>query len=143
MVRRCTAAYLVDRPRRADGRRDCRAVHAHPRQRKARRARVSNHRQPRGDAARRGPRLGNDIDGHTGTMGAMTTTPLVVRDASQTAAYRIAAMLMSVGTLLFLAPKPFDTIVPAELPGGARVYTYASGVTEISIGALLLPRRTR
>jgi uncharacterized membrane protein len=73
----------------------------------------------------------------------MTTTPLVVRDTSQVAAYRIAAMLLGVGTLHFLAPKPFDDIVPAELPGDARLYTYASGVAELSIGALLLPRRTR
>jgi uncharacterized membrane protein len=73
----------------------------------------------------------------------MTTTPLVVRDTSQTAARRIAAMLLSVGTLHFLVPKPFDDIVPAELPGGARLYTYASGVAEVSIGALLLPRSTR
>jgi len=73
----------------------------------------------------------------------MTTTPLVVRDVCQTAAYRVASMLLGVGTLHFLAPKPFDTIVPAELPGEARFYTYASGVAELSIGALLLPRRTR
>jgi len=73
----------------------------------------------------------------------MTTTPVTHRDAIQTTAYRIAAMLVGVGTVHFLAPKPFDTIVPAELPGDARLYTYASGVAEISIGALLLPRRTR
>ena len=73
----------------------------------------------------------------------MTTTPLVVRDASQTAAHRIASMLLGVGTLHLLAPKPFDKIVPAELPGDARFYTYASGVAELSIGALLVPRRTR
>ena len=59
------------------------------------------------------------------------------RDTGQTAAYRIAAMLLGVGTLHFLAPKPFDTIVPAELPGDPRLYTYASGVAEVSIGALL------
>ena len=73
----------------------------------------------------------------------MTTTPLVVRDTSQTAAHRIAAMLLGVGTLHFLAPKPFDDIVPAELPGDARLYTYASGVAELATGTLLLPRRTR
>ena len=73
----------------------------------------------------------------------MTTTPLIARDTSQVAAHRIAAMLLGVGTLHFLAPKPFDDIVPAELPGDARLYTYASGVAEVSIGALLLPRRTR
>jgi uncharacterized membrane protein len=73
----------------------------------------------------------------------MTTTPLVVRDTSRVAAYRIGAMLLGVGTLHFLVPKPFDDIVPAELPGNARLYTYASGMAELSIGALLLPRRTR
>jgi uncharacterized membrane protein len=73
----------------------------------------------------------------------MTTTPLVARDTSRVAARRISAMLLSVGTLHFLVPKPFDDIVPAELPGDARFYTYASGVAELSIGALLLPRSTR
>jgi uncharacterized membrane protein len=73
----------------------------------------------------------------------MTTTPVADRAAAQTAAYRIAAMLMGIGTVHFLAPKPFDTIVPAELPGSARLYTYASGVAEIATGALLLPQRTR
>ncbi len=71
------------------------------------------------------------------------TTTLVVRDAGQAPAYRIAAMLIGVGTLHFVAPKPFDAIVSAELPGAARAYTYASGLAELSIGALLLPRRTR
>jgi uncharacterized membrane protein len=52
-------------------------------------------------------------------------------------------MLMGIGTVHFVAPKPFDTIVPAELPGNARLYTYASGLAEIAIGALLVPRRTR
>ncbi len=73
----------------------------------------------------------------------MTTTPLAGPDTTQTAAYRVAAMLMGIGTVHFLAPKPFDTIVPAELPGSARLYTYASGVAEVAIGASLLPRRTR
>jgi uncharacterized membrane protein len=72
----------------------------------------------------------------------MTTTPLAQREA-QTSAYRIAAMLIGIGTVHFLAPKQFDTIVPAELPGDARLYTYASGVAEIATGALLVPRRTR
>jgi uncharacterized membrane protein len=73
----------------------------------------------------------------------MTTTPAASRDANQTAAYRIAAMLIGVGTTHFLAPKPFDTIVPAELPGSPRFYTYASGVAELAAGTLLLTRRTR
>ena len=52
-------------------------------------------------------------------------------------------MLIGIGAVHFLAPKPFDTIIPAELPGSPRFYTYASGVAEIAIGALLVPRRTR
>jgi len=71
------------------------------------------------------------------------TAPVAQRDATRAAAHRIAAMLLGVGSLHFLAPKPFDTIVPAELPGDARLYTYVSGAAELSIGALLLPRRTR
>lgn len=71
------------------------------------------------------------------------TTPLAEHAAARTLAYRVAAMLVGIGTVHFLAPKPFDTIVPAELPGGARFYTYASGVAEIATGALLVPRRTR
>ena len=70
-------------------------------------------------------------------------TPIAQRGTSQTAAYRIAALLLGVGTTHFLAPKQFDGIIPAELPGSPRFYTYASGVAEVTIGALLLARRTR
>ena len=73
----------------------------------------------------------------------MTTTPLAQRDANQLAAYRIAALLIGAGTTHFVAPTPFDTIIPAELPGNPRLYTYGSGVAEVTIGGLLLRRRTR
>lgn len=62
---------------------------------------------------------------------------------SQTPAYRMAAMLIGIGIGHFAAPKPFDTIVPPELPGSPRFYTYASGVAEVGIGAMLLAPRTR
>ncbi|WIM87879.1 hypothetical protein PT015_24175 [Candidatus Mycobacterium wuenschmannii] len=74
-------------------------------------------------------------------MTAITHSPQ--RDASQTLAYRVAAMLFGIGTLHFVAPKPFDDIIPAELPGSPRFYTYASGVAELAIGALLVPLQTR
>jgi len=73
----------------------------------------------------------------------MTTASVAQRAATQTAAYRVAAMLLGIGTVHFLAPKPFDQIVPAELPGEPRFYTYASGVAEIGVGVLLVPQRTR
>nr|WP_198529419.1 MauE/DoxX family redox-associated membrane protein [Mycolicibacterium elephantis] len=65
------------------------------------------------------------------------------RLANPAPAHRMAAMLLGVGSLHFLTPKPFDEIVPAELPGSARFYTYASGVAELVTGALLLAPRTR
>ena len=71
------------------------------------------------------------------------TSPIAQRDAGQKAAYRLAALLIGVGTTHFLAPKPFDDIIPAELPGSPRLYTYLSGVAEVLIGTLLLLPRTR
>ncbi|AKS35315.1 hypothetical protein [Mycolicibacterium goodii] len=68
-------------------------------------------------------------------------TPAQITAAPQ--ARRLAAMLFGIGTLHFVAPKPFDSIVPAELPGSARFYTYASGVGELATGALLASARTR
>lgn len=58
-------------------------------------------------------------------------------------AYGLTGLLATMGVLHFLAPKPFDTIVPAELPGGARLYTYASGVAELGTAAMLGVPRTR
>ena len=52
-------------------------------------------------------------------------------------------MLIGIGVGHFVMPKPFDMIVPAELPGDPRFYTYASGVAEVGVGALLLVPRTR
>ncbi|GAY17997.1 hypothetical protein [Mycobacterium sp. shizuoka-1] len=76
-------------------------------------------------------------------MPTTTTEPEPTRKASQLPAYRTAAMLIGIGVGHFVAPKPFDEIVPAELPGDARFYTYASGVAEVGIGTMLLVPRTR
>jgi uncharacterized membrane protein len=63
--------------------------------------------------------------------------------SAQAAAYRLSALLLGAGTTHFALPKPYDSIVPAELPGSPRFYTYASGVAELATGALLLVPRTR
>ena len=74
----------------------------------------------------------------------MTASPPELQQiASPKPAYRLAGLLLGSGVLHFLIPKPYDTIVPAELPGSQRFYTYASGVAELAAGALLLPPRTR
>ncbi|OLP01957.1 hypothetical protein BVU76_12420 [Mycolicibacterium porcinum] len=71
------------------------------------------------------------------------TAPEPQRISAAPAAQRMAALLLGMGTLHFVAPKPFDSIIPAELPGSARAYTYASGVGELATGALLAVPRTR
>jgi uncharacterized membrane protein len=72
-----------------------------------------------------------------------TTTTEPARTNSQRPAYQAGAMLIGIGVGHFLAPKPFDTIIPAELPGDPRFYTYASGIAEVGIGTMLLVPRTR
>ena len=62
---------------------------------------------------------------------------------TQKLALGMAGMLTTVGILHFAAPKPFDTIVPAELPGSARFYSHASGVAELGTAALLAAPQTR
>jgi len=73
------------------------------------------------------------------------TSPVPTADTtrSQAAAYRLAGLLLGVGVLHFVAPKPFDSIIPTELPGSPRFYTYASGVAEVAVGAALVAPRTR
>jgi uncharacterized membrane protein len=71
----------------------------------------------------------------------MSTTP--ERDRAKLAAYRLAAILLGSGAAHFVVPQASDAMVPAELPGSARFYTYASGVAELITGALLLGPRTR
>ena len=62
--------------------------------------------------------------------------------ARRTSAF-LAALLAAAGTLHFVRPAPFDSIVPTVLPGPARRYTYASGVAELGTAALLAVPRTR
>ncbi len=50
--------------------------------------------------------------------------------------------LIGIGLLHFLAPKPFEDIVPEALPA-KRALVYASGVTEIATGLGSLHPRTR
>ncbi|WP_328387623.1 DoxX family protein [Nocardia sp. NBC_00416] len=70
-------------------------------------------------------------------------SPASAPDSTRTPALRLAALLLGAGVLHFVAPAPFDTTVPPQLPGKARSYTYLSGVAEIGIGTALLIPRTR
>lgn len=55
----------------------------------------------------------------------------------------LAGLFGSAGLLHFLRPEPFDSLVPGELPGSRRFYTYASGVAELATAALLSRTSTR
>ncbi len=55
----------------------------------------------------------------------------------------LASMLATVGTLHFLWPKPFNTIVPRALPGSPRTWTHVSGAAELGCAAALAHPRTR
>ncbi|MCQ4121395.1 DoxX family protein [Rhodococcus tibetensis] len=61
----------------------------------------------------------------------------------QKPALRLAALLLGMGVLHFAVPKFFDALVPEQLPGDPRTYTYASGVAELAVGTALAVPRTR
>ena len=74
----------------------------------------------------------------------MTSLPAALRRVTaMPPAARMATLLFGIGTLHFVAPKPFDSIIPAELPGTPRFYTYASGVAELGVAAALAVPQTR
>jgi uncharacterized membrane protein len=56
--------------------------------------------------------------------------------------YATAAAMIAIGALHFIAPTPFERIVPPWLPW-ARGLVFASGVAEIALGAALLVPRAR
>ena len=57
--------------------------------------------------------------------------------------WAMPAALGAMGTLHFVAPRPFDGLIPPELPGSRRAWTYGSGVAELAVAGLLAAPRTR
>jgi uncharacterized membrane protein len=55
----------------------------------------------------------------------------------------LAGLLATTGVLHFVAPKPFDSIVPRSLPGSRRTWTLLSGATELAVAAAVAHPRTR
>lgn len=55
----------------------------------------------------------------------------------------MAGALAAMGILHFANPKPFDGLIPPELPGKRRTWTQGSGVAELGVAALLANPRTR
>jgi uncharacterized membrane protein len=55
----------------------------------------------------------------------------------------LVGILGVAGIAHFLAPKPFDSIVPKWMPGSPRTTTYLSGAVELGVAALLTNTKTR
>ncbi|MFJ5231342.1 hypothetical protein ACIQBJ_15770 [Kitasatospora sp. NPDC088391] len=55
----------------------------------------------------------------------------------------LGGLLLGAGVAHFVAPGPFDAIVPRSLPGPPRAWTKASGVAELAVGAAVLLPSTR
>ena len=55
----------------------------------------------------------------------------------------LVPLLAGAGALHFLKPASFDGIVPPQLPGSQRAYTYTSGAAELATAALLGNPATR
>ncbi|MQY07020.1 DoxX family protein [Actinomadura macrotermitis] len=62
---------------------------------------------------------------------------------SSRSARRLAAAMGTMGALHFLAPRPFDALIPARLPGRARTWTYLSGAAELACAAAVAVPATR
>jgi uncharacterized membrane protein len=63
--------------------------------------------------------------------------------ANHRAPLALAALLGAAGVMHFRKPEFFDPLVPDQLPGGARAWTYASGVAELAVAAAVAVPATR
>ena len=55
----------------------------------------------------------------------------------------LAGFLAAAALSHYVAPKPYDAMVPRSLPGSPRSWTYASGVAELAVAAAVAHPKTR
>jgi uncharacterized membrane protein len=60
-----------------------------------------------------------------------------------TSAALLAGLLAGAGVTHFLAPRTYERIVPAALPGSQRWWVQASGVAELAVAAAVAVPQTR
>jgi uncharacterized membrane protein len=82
-----------------------------------------------------------DAPGLTDRVGALVRDPLAdpVEDRRR---LRFAGMMVGIGVLHFVAPRPFERIIPRWFPWRREAVLW-SGVAEVASGALLAVPRTR
>jgi uncharacterized membrane protein len=67
----------------------------------------------------------------------------VTKRNATTTAYALSGLLTVAGITHFAQPKQYDQIVPPQMPGKARWWTYGSGVAELALGAAIANPSTR
>ncbi|WP_038171241.1 DoxX family protein [Tomitella biformata] len=55
----------------------------------------------------------------------------------------LATLLIGAGALHMARPELFDPLVPPQIPGTARGWTYASGAAELGVGLAIAAPATR
>jgi uncharacterized membrane protein len=55
----------------------------------------------------------------------------------------LAGLLATAGTTHFVKPELYDPMIPPQLPGSPRAWTYGSGAAELAVAAAVLRPRTR
>lgn len=51
--------------------------------------------------------------------------------------------MAGMGAAHFIAPRPFDALIPASLPGSPRTWTHLSGAAELACAAAVAYPKTR
>lgn len=63
--------------------------------------------------------------------------------SAPSSAHALAVLLAGAGTSHFTMPKIYDAMIPPQLPGSPRTWTYGAGVAELAVAAALALPRTR
>lgn len=70
--------------------------------------------------------------------------PKLPRRAVPSSAHALAVLLAGAGVSHFAVPKIYDAMIPPQLPGSPRTWTYGAGVAELGVAtALALPATRR
>ena len=81
-------------------------------------------------------------DGRWAMPAACESVPMTTSRPDRPA-IALACLLGGAGVLHFVAPTPFDALVPDRLPGTKRWWTRASGAAELACAAAVATPRTR
>jgi uncharacterized membrane protein len=65
------------------------------------------------------------------------------RRSGPSAAHALALLLAGAGTSHFTIPKIYDAMIPPQLPGSPRTWTYGAGAAELGVAVALAAPATR